>query len=368
MPPIVPSPDVLPLPAPIWLLEFLLVFTFIAHVLPMNFLFGGSILAAISHKRGGKDPHHMQLAQRIYKLLPTVVAFTVTLGVAPLLFVQVLYGQLVYSSSILMANSWFLVIGEVIVAYYLIYLLRFKWETLAGMRMGIVWLVALIVAVIGFTYSNNFTLMLRPESWAAHYFANPASGSLNWSDPTLYPRYLHMLVGALAVAGLWIMLLGWRRKSSDAEWSGWAVTYGAKMFMHATLLNVLIGLWFLMALPKAQMMIYMGGNMVATILLTLSFVLTALAWFMIRKVSKSPAARGPALLGSAVVFVILVAMAIMRQQLRTSFLEPYFRLEGLQVAPQWDVFGMFAITLVIGLVVVAWLIRAVMRAKPADLG
>jgi hypothetical protein len=334
----------------------------------MNFLFGGSILAAISHKRGGKDPNHMQLAQRIYKLLPAVVAFTVTLGVAPLLFVQVLYGHLVYSSSILMANPWFLVIGELLVAYYLIYLLRFKWDSLTGMRLGIVWLVALIIAVIGFTYSNNFTLMLRPESWAAHYFANPASGSLNWSDPMLYPRYLHMLVGAVAVAGLWIMLLGWRRKKADTEWSGWAVTYGAKMFMHATLLNVLIGLWFLMALPKAQMMIYMGKNMTATILLTVSFLLTALAWFMVRKVSKTPSARGPAVIGSALVLIILVTMAIMRHQLRTSFLDPYFRLEQLQVAPQWDVFAMFAVSLVIGLVVVAWLIRAVMRAKPVDSG
>ena len=134
MGPIVPAPDVMPLPAPVGLMEFLLVFTFILHLVPMNFLFGGGLLAAISHMRAGKDERHLRLARRLLELLPVVIAFTVTLGVAPLLFVQVLYGQFLYSSSILMANAWFLVVPALMIGYYIAYLLKFKWESLAGMR------------------------------------------------------------------------------------------------------------------------------------------------------------------------------------------------------------------------------------------
>jgi hypothetical protein len=365
MEPILPVPDVLPLPAPLWLLEFLLVFTFICHLVPMNFLFGGGILAAISHARGSKSENHGRLARRLFELLPTAIAFAVTLGIAPLLFVQVLYGQFVYSSSILMANAWFWVVPLLIAGYYMAYLLRFKWDSLTGMRSGIVWVMVLIFTWIGFIYSNNFTLMLRPDVWAAHYFANPASGQLNWADPALYPRYLHMLVGAVAVAGIWIMIIGLRRKSGDVAWSNWAVAYGARMFMHATLLNVIIGFWFLVALPKRVMMIFMGENMTATILLFAAIVLTAVAWVLIQRASKKPDSRTPAVAGAIALLGVLAMMAVMRQQLRTAYLAPYFTLDELQVAPQWDVLGLFAVTLVICLGVVAWLIKVMLRAKPA---
>jgi hypothetical protein len=280
--------------------------------------------------------------------------------------VQVLYGQFVYSSSILMANAWFFVIPALIVAYYLAYLVRFKWDALGGMRAGLVWTMAIIVAVIGFIYSNNFSLMLRPDTWARHYFADPASGSLNWSDPALYPRYLHMLVGAVAVAGVWILILGVRRRSGDVEWSNWAVQYGARMFMHATLLNILIGFWFLVALPKNVMMIFMGQNIAATILLFVSLIMTAAAWMLMNKASRATDPRKPAIVGAAHVLAILIFMAIMRQQVRTASLEPYFRLEDVAVEPQWGPFAMFAGTLVVGLAALAWLIKVALGAKPAE--
>jgi len=365
MQPIVPVPDILPLPAPVWLLEFLLVFTFVLHLVPMNFLFGGGILAALSHARGAKSENHGRLARRLFELFPTVIAFTVTLGIAPLLFVQVLYGQFVYSSSILMANAWFWVVPLLIGGYYLAYTLRFKWESLTGMRSGMIWVMVLIFTWLGFIYSNNFTLMLRPDTWAAHYFANTASGQLNWTDPALYPRYLHMLIGAVAVAGIWIMIIGLRRRSGDAEWSGWAVTYGAKMFMHSTLLNIIVGFWFLVALPKRVMMIFMGENMTATIILFAALVLTAVAWVLIQRASKRPDSRGTAVTGAITLLGVLGLMAVMRQQLRTAYLAPYFTLDELQVAPQWDVLGLFIATLLICVGAVAWLIRVILRAKPA---
>ena len=130
----IPTPDVLPVPAPVGLVQFLLVLTFIAHVVPMNFLLGGAVLTAISQVLSNKNPHHARLAKRISELMPAVVAFTVTLGVALLLFVQVLYGHLLYSSSVLMAYAWFMVVPIVILGYYGVYLLRFRWEKLGSHR------------------------------------------------------------------------------------------------------------------------------------------------------------------------------------------------------------------------------------------
>jgi hypothetical protein len=365
MNPIVPVPDVLPLPAPLWLLEFLLIFTFILHIVPMNFLFGGGFLAALSHMLSKKNPNHERLARRISELMPSVIAAAVTLGVAPLLFVQVLYGHFLYSSSILMAEAWFWVIPLVIIGYYLAYLLRFKWEALGGLRITVAWVTALIFATIGFIYSNNFSLMLRPDNWGPHYFQDLSRGHLNWGDSTLYPRYLHMLFGAAAVAGVWIMIIGARRKSGSLDWSNWALKYGAKIFMHATMLNIVIGFWYLITLPKRVMMIFMGENPAATAILVIALLLTVIAWILMSRATSVTDGRVYAYSGSGTLLAVLALMAVMRQQVRTATLEPYFKLEQLQSAPQWGPFTMFVITLLIGLVLFAWLVRVILRASPA---
>lgn len=51
-------------------------------------------------------------------LLPSVTAYAITLGVAPLLFVQLLYGQFFYSSSALRLGwAWLALIGLLLVVY-----------------------------------------------------------------------------------------------------------------------------------------------------------------------------------------------------------------------------------------------------------
>ncbi len=356
----IPLPDVLPLPGPVWLLQFLLVFTFILHVVPMNLLFGGGILAAISHIRAGKDPNHARLARRISELMPIAISFAVTLGVAPLLFVQVLYGHLLYSSSILMANAWFLVIPLVILGYYGAYLLRFRWERLGSRRAVVAWGLAILFATVGFIYSNNFTLMLQPETWQAHYFENPAGGALNWSDPSLYPRYLHMLIGAVAVAGVWILIIGVRRRSGDVEWSNWASRYGGRWFAQATSLNIIVGFWFMLSVPRRVTLIFMGGDAVATGAFVGSLACIGAAFMFIGKASRHPDRR-TCFLGTGFLLAVLALMAVMRHQMRTAYLEPYFRLEQLQVEPQWGVFALFVLVLLIGLGLVGWMVSVILR-------
>ena len=59
---LIPAPDVLPLPAPPWLFLSLLILTFTVHVVFMNLLFGGTILALVSGFRGRSEGKHALLA------------------------------------------------------------------------------------------------------------------------------------------------------------------------------------------------------------------------------------------------------------------------------------------------------------------
>ena len=106
---IIPTADSIPVH---WLwFQVLLIVTFFIHMILMNFLLGGSLLTVWDLLTG-------KLEKKASGSIPTLVALTVNFGVPPLLFVQVLYGHLFYSSSVMLAVPWILVIPVLILAYY----------------------------------------------------------------------------------------------------------------------------------------------------------------------------------------------------------------------------------------------------------
>ncbi|MBA4077158.1 MAG: hypothetical protein C0508_19130, partial [Cyanobacteria bacterium PR.023] len=52
---LIPHYQALPFPAPLWLLQTLLILGFFLHAIPMNFMLGGTFLAAIFLAKGLKD-------------------------------------------------------------------------------------------------------------------------------------------------------------------------------------------------------------------------------------------------------------------------------------------------------------------------
>lgn len=139
MNPVIPGPVPVPLPAPPGLLEFLLVFTFILHLLAMNFLLGGVIILSVSSFLGRRDSRHREFTRRVSRAMPSVTAFTITLGVAPLLFLQLVYGQLFYTSSVLMAWYWLAVVFLVMLGYYGVYWYQMQHDELGPMAAWLSW-------------------------------------------------------------------------------------------------------------------------------------------------------------------------------------------------------------------------------------
>ena len=238
--PPLPQADPLPLPAPAWLLWALLTLTFVLHVLPMNLVLGGSIIGAVSRVRAKRLAHAATLSALIARWLPVLVAAAVTFGVAALLFLQVLYGRLFFTAAVLMAVPWLSVVPVLILAYYGTYLARpSAARPLAPAWLS--WAVALGFAAIGFVYSNVMGLVLRPEEFAGRFQATASGLQLGFTDPTLIARFLHVLLGALAVSGLAVALAGEKARSRDAEFGNWAARQGVYWCACATILNFLPG-------------------------------------------------------------------------------------------------------------------------------
>ncbi|MEN8687846.1 MAG: hypothetical protein AB1Z50_09805, partial [Desulfuromonadales bacterium] len=141
--PLIPTPDTIPTH---WgYFQFFLLLTFPLHLLFMNALLGSSVIAIYMHLKGSTQSQG--LAYELAKVIPLLIALTVNLGVAPFLFLQVLYGHFIYSSSVLMGMYWLMIIPVLLTAYYAAYLYDFKFSTLG--RYGVV---TLCCAFLGFLY------------------------------------------------------------------------------------------------------------------------------------------------------------------------------------------------------------------------
>ena len=362
---VIPSADPLALPGPVWLLKTLLFTVFTLHLLFMNCTLAGGFTAVFNAIRGRNDRHPFsrRFATELGRMLPVFVAFTVTLGVAALLFVQVLYGNLLYASSILIGVYWFSVIILVLLGYYGYYFFNLK----AGERASKSSIVVLSISVlcflaIGFIFTNNMTLMWSPQKWLAMYRARPSGFHLDTADISIWPRYLHTVIGAFGVFTAALAHYGTIRFKKDPEYGGWIVRRASVVFAGTTVLQFLVGMWFLMSLPKSVALVFFRDGVGVTVFaVALLSTLAATILLLIGGTAKEPSPVVHA--GFGMVIVTVVLMVIMRDMLRTAYLQPYFQISRLQVSPQTGAIVVFLLTFLGGLATLVWMLRKVAQGK-----
>jgi hypothetical protein len=359
---ILPTADALPLPAPAVLLRILLLFTFFLHLLAMNAMLGGLIITVWARwrRRQAGDPHAL-LADSVAGTTPSLVAATVTLGVAPLLFLQTLMGQFFFTSSILMGWGWFSVVVALMFAYYGTYLQSFQREKLGSARTPLLLVTVLLFLWIALMFSNNTSLMVAAQTWAAKYFANPRGLHLNLGDPTLPPRFLHAVLGAVAVAGLCLAWWG-KLRLKEGDSSGTFMTHtGLTAFSWITASNLLFGTWYLMSLPAGARQRFMGGDLPATLMLTGGIVLALVMVVLGFRIRNRPAdpRLWPLTFTTAVVLMIMV---LTRDTARLATLGDLYRPASFPVKTQALNLTLFAGLLVCGVMMLVWMIRKLKRS------
>ena len=352
-PGMVPTIDPNPLPAPYWVLKTLLVATFFLHILAMNFMLGGAVLALLARWRKGN-----LFGNRIFfdvaRKVPSLLAATITLGIAPLLFVQVLYGQYFYTSSILIAWPWFLVIVFLIAAYYGFYFVSYRGERRPRAAGRVMLFSTALVLIIGFIYTNNITLSHVPSRWAQKYFSSAAGWNLNLSEPTLFPRYLHFMTAAVAVGGLLLVLIAWTKWKEDSEYARSIFQFGGKAFLYSTMAQFVVGMWFLVSLPRDLRMLFMGDNTLATALLGFGMAGALISIFLMSEALKKDNIRLAAFAVSGITGLVILSMSVMRDILRDAYLQPYFHPQEFAVKTQWSPFLLFLGLFIAG--VVLWIV------------
>jgi hypothetical protein len=355
-----PDVDPLPQPGPTNLFRALLLLTFFLHLLPMNLALGGSVIALATRLTNrGHARHAAHAVEWFTRALPTIVAATVTFGVAPLLFLQVLYGRAFFGSAVLMAWPWLAVVPVLIAAYYAAYRLAYGPP---ARGLGLPALVAALLLVVSVIYSNNMSMMLHADQFADLAGTGASGWQMNRGDPTLVPRYLHMFLGAIAVAGGGLAVLGLWWWNRDQALGAWAIRRGSAWLVPATLLNLVTGSWWLLALPRDLLLRFMGRDPFAATTLMLGIVLGmvvlgafAMAW---RGRNPAPAVKS----GLAALAATLVAMVLTRDQVRESALVLMGYQPNAWIETQWLPMAIFTLLLVGALATIAWMVGLLARA------
>ena len=346
---LIPVPDAIPVH---WFwLHLLLTLTTFLHFVAMNIMLGSGFIAFASPFWRGKDI--MPLNGHIAKTLPYSIAFTINLGVAPLLFLQVLYGQFLYTSSILMAVYWLSIVGLLIVSYYAAYIYRLI-DDRGGIGRLYIGAAVLLLLTVSFLFSNNVSIMQMPEVWT-RYFSDRTGWLLNLSDPALIPRYLHFIASAVAMGGLAIALyFEIRKRRGAADGDEW-ITLGCNWFTVATIINFGFGFWFLGTLPQASYDPATLGGKIFFILVAGS-VVTIIP-------SVAAAQTGRIITATAWALVTILLMTLARDILRLTYLKPYFSLAELPYVPQYSPFIVFLLAFIGGGFLVGWMLKTVWNAK-----
>lgn len=345
---LIPTPDSIPVH---WgWFKILLTITFFLHLIFMNAMVGSAVIAFISRRTPVKNKIEGIVSTNLTFLIP----FTINFGVAPLLFLQLLYGHFMYVSSQLMAVYWLFAVLLLMIVYYAAYYSKFNTQKLPDKSKGYLsGGIVLLFLTIAFIFSNNMTLMINPSEWT-RYFDNPQGTLLNLADPSLIPRFFHFMIASAAVGGLFIAILG-KRSMNPGDTDMSVVHYGMKWFTYATLIQVAGGFWFLMSLPRPVMLLFMGGKAVPTAIFVISLCLTGaviLSGFANRLKTALASSLG-----------LIFFMILMRDIVRTAYLEPYFDLSMLEVTGQYTPLIVFIAALALGLGAVVYVLKLTMRAK-----
>ena len=351
---LIPAVDPAALPGPPWLFHVLWVITFLIHLVFVNMVMGGSLLAALV---GRNRPGAREIQTFFVEANSWAISFAITFGIAPLLFMQVLFGRFFYTATILLAWWWLGMLVILTLGYYLNYIAKFRLKAGKGARAVLVVEALCFLAIAGIQVAIN-VLHLQPGRWES-------VAQQTWAallDPTFAPRYLHFVLAAVAMAGVTLAFVATRRASTtgDREACLGMARFGLRAAFLSTALNLADGFWLLLALPREVLRAFMRGGAATMIPLSAGILVGVLLLVVLSRITDpltqaKEVRRAAEALGATVVLMVLT-----RHELRDIYLAPWRTSEQVTVATQWGPLALFLVMFVlcVGLTVYA-IVRAV---------
>lgn len=235
----------------------LAVLTFALHIMFVQLMLGTSAITIFG--AFSDNPYWRRLSAAMLEVAKVSVSVAIVIGVAPLLFVQVIYDPHWYTSNVLSAY-W--VIGFIVIlifAYWALYYYYFqngknKDKTLQPKSRWAILVSLALMLVVGFIMHSLTSQMLHPELWKEWYMQN---GVMDYSGSKLHAynlwRFAFFISMGIPVAGG--MLVTYRRFKSvrpdaDHDYLNWAADLGKTWIKVGSVISAALYVAWMMTIPE----------------------------------------------------------------------------------------------------------------------
>ena len=303
-------------PASPLLFQGLMVASWVAHIAFVHLALGASLLAIIGFHRRGAGRHWEQLSISLTQVAKVSVSLLIVLGVAPLLFTQVIYDPLWYASNVLSGRWAIAFILTLILAYCLWFAFYAANRPGARRHVGLyAWSALALFCLDGLIMHALSYQALQPDKWMQWYApqgAVDASGAqlhaVQWS------RFLFIMSLSLPLTGTFLSgyarYLG-ARADRDPDYLDFCATSGRSLAGRGYALAAALFLTWQVSLPAG---LGLTGHPLGRLLFA---SLLGMALWLTR--SRSAAGYAPLLAAVGV----LGLLAVWREIIRIHCLRPF---------------------------------------------
>jgi hypothetical protein len=307
----------------LWLALYLV--SFALHAVLVSCVAAGAGYALVAAVRRSADP----TAARTRDWLPFLLGAGITAGVGPLLFLQLLYQRRFYTANLLMGPRWGAVVPALIVGFYALYLAKAS-ERRRRLALGIA---TGCFAFVAWSWTELHQVMLDDAGWRAMY----AAGERFHTDAAILPR---LAIWCGAMLALFAAVFAWPATAAERRRLAGLALAGVIVCGAASASAAALGGGF----DPAHGWTYLG---------IAAAVIAALAWSW---TARRP--DGAALsVATAATAAALIAGTVVREAPRLALIE-----HASATAAAAGGLPVFAVTLVIGVAAILWVVRTVRRA------
>ena len=310
----------------LWLVLYLV--TLALHAVFVSYVAVGTGYALVAAVRRSPDP----VAYRVRDWLPFMLGAGITAGIAPLLFVQLLYQRRFYTANLLMGPRWGAVVPALIVGFYALYLAKAseRWRRHA-LGVGLSCFV-----FVAWSWTELHLVMLDDPAWRAMY----ATGARFSLDLAIVPRlatWFGVMLALFAPFAAWQAAPAERRRLAALGLAGLAITAALSVASAAARRDFDVAHGWTYALAVAA-------------------VIAALGWVATMRRPDGPGLR----IVTAGTTAALLAGTVVREAPRLAVAE-----HGRATAGHASGVVIFALTFVLGVALITWIVRTV---RPAATG
>ena len=317
-------------PAPPLVFQVLAVATWVFHIAFVFLTLGSGVLAVYAFYKREAGPFWEQLSLAMTKVAKVGVSLLIVLGVAPLLFTQVIYDPQWYTSNVLSAAWAIGFIFTLIVGYCLWFVFYEANHEGAKRYVGIYAVMSLVLFALDGLIMHVLTYQaIQPDKWMSWY---APGGIVDNSGTKLHaiewPRYLFIMSLSAPAVGLYLLAYADYlsvRKDKTREYLEFSRNLGRKIAAGGGIISASLAIWWQFDLPAST------GLRSEPLGWAIPLGFAMLGWLASQRILRL---HGYILLSLGAVMIAL--LAIWRELIRIAYLKPFgYVADAYKIHADW---------------------------------